>query len=983
MSDVELPFYTQAALLDQYMQTIDPQIDAKIIDVILEMLRSKPDLRDYFFRNRPNYIWAQILWDNGFLTQPPEPQKSKEGIEPLPRWDVQEFLISVAEEVPDIVIKHVESIQGHGWYISRALIALCKISPEQSKILSPRIVDWLNIPNVAGIIAREAHDFVIELTNAGEIDSALPIIKALSKPVFRSEFKNAALTTHRGEPIVILYEDVLIQGYQDVDILSVVVEVNPKAISKILYSHLGDALKMETQYLEQVDYDKTSWWRVAVEETGQDRSYSAKDKLLNALLRTLECWVTNDPQTFFSMQKKLLADDRSIFYRVGLYLLHMFPDSYKPLVIDELGKTDNLDNTEIHHEYFLLLASGYPKLPKSNQRSLIQAILAGPPKDKLSEVAKYASEEFNVDVKNYMSEQTDLWKRDRLWMIRDHLTGNTNDILRELVDNYGIPEHPTFTRWMSGGGWIQSISPLSDDELSQLSPKQLMEFLIKWEPESNQPFGFEEVNYEGLAKSVSDLVIGNLDKYKSYINSIAIIKPIFASTLLREIDEADSVHPNDWKIYIELCERILDDDDISSGKDWRYSPNWVWVRQCIARLINSGFQKESHHIPTDLLPRARDILLILIDDPDPVSEPEPELNKLSGFKDPLTVSLNHVRPVALTAIMEYLKYRVQKRSPEERFEIKVRDALTRKLSHVDDRSKSVHSIFGRFFSTLYWLDSEWVNEHLDKIFPTIEDAESFWFFISAWDSFIFSHKYLPFLMDILLPKYLVAVELLSRGLVTRPDVIGNFAIHIILDYLLNDYGDDLLGNNLVPVGRLYLIGRPEDKAQLAWACWRVCQGNPDKSDDFWPKIKSLWEMRVNECSLSNHTSDFDQEMIEFAHLLDVAPENETIITLWPLLEGMLPHIVNVEDYVYGWDSFERFLSREVENNPVQSVQFYRVMREHKKHITPWKHESNEGRRIIELGAANESSRKETLSLVDMLARSGNFEYRDIYDRYAG
>jgi len=238
-------------------------------------------------------------------------------------------------------------------------------------------------------------------------------------------------------------------------------------------------------------------------------------------------------------------------------------------------------------------------------------------------------------------------------------------------------------------------------------------------------------------------------------------------------------------------------------------------------------------------------------------------------------------------------------------------------------------------------------------------------------------------MDLLHTKYLIAVELFSRGLSTRPDTINNFAIHLVLNYLLNDYGEELLENDDIPLIRFYLSGRPEDKAKLAWACWKVCEGNPDELDVCWQKLKELWIWRVSEASNANHASDFDQEMIVFAYMLDVAPHNESIITLRPLLEGMLPHIITTEHHFEGWDPYERFLARNVEAYPLQCVQFYRLMREQKKHITPWMHESDEGKKIIELGAANELSRKEALSMVDMLARSGNHQYRYIYDKYTG
>ena len=68
----------------------------------------------------------------------------------------------------------------------------------------------------------------------------------------------------------------------------------------------------------------------------------------------------------------------------------------------------------------------------------------------------------------------------------------------------------------------------------------------------------------------------------------------------------------------------------------------------------------------------------------------------------------------------------------------------------------------------------------------------------------------------------------------------------------------------------------------------MIKNNPQKLEDFWPKIRSIWEWRSTEASLHNHSSDYDEEIREFSNLPILAPPFETIQTMWPLLEGLLP-----------------------------------------------------------------------------------------------
>ena len=113
----KVPFYTQTAILDRYIHSPNPTQDPVAVKVVLDMLRTRPDLRDYFFRSGPSAAWAYILWEQGFFATPPEPQKTEQGVV-LTRWDVQDYLVTVASQVPDVVIKHVESVTGPGWYKS-------------------------------------------------------------------------------------------------------------------------------------------------------------------------------------------------------------------------------------------------------------------------------------------------------------------------------------------------------------------------------------------------------------------------------------------------------------------------------------------------------------------------------------------------------------------------------------------------------------------------------------------------------------------------------------------------------------------------------------------------------------------------------------------------------------------------------------------------------------------------------------------------
>ncbi|MBW1902919.1 MAG: hypothetical protein JRJ20_15025, partial [Deltaproteobacteria bacterium] len=84
----------------------------------------------------------------------------------------------------------------------------------------------------------------------------------------------------------------------------------------------------------------------------------------------------------------------------------------------------------------------------------------------------------------------------------------------------------------------------------------------------------------------------------------------------------------------------------------------------------------------------------------------------------------------------------------------------------------------------------------------------------------------------------------------------------------------------------------------------------------------------------------------------------------------------------GWRSVEEYLAREIESDPVKSIQFYYLMHS-QVGKPPFLYSGDNARKIIETAAVNKNSRKKALSLIDLLGRFGIHQYKSIYDRYAG
>ena len=111
--------------------------------------------------------------------------------------------------------------------------------------------------------------------------------------------------------------------------------------------------------------------------------------------------------------------------------------------------------------------------------------------------------------------------------------------------------------------------------------------------------------------------------------------------------------------------------------------------------------------------------------------------------DVLTIALNVTRGKAIEALLQYALHvaRASLQEPEQasklrsRMEDKVRDKLTEKLDKRVDPSLAVHSLFGKYLPNLHYLDKEWLNSSLERIFPRRPEMTDYW--KAAWDGYMF------------------------------------------------------------------------------------------------------------------------------------------------------------------------------------------------------------------------------------------------------
>jgi len=988
MADKKVPFYTKTAVLDKYIKSSNTSEDPEALAVILESIRSNHDLHNHFFRSGPNPAWIKILWDNGFFKNPPPPIKFGDNYSPS-IWLEQEFLISAADQFPDLVLKHIESIEGDDYYKYRAIEALCLIGSEKAEAAIPRLEQWIKKPKVDFRIATSAFKFIKFLAKDGKTSSAMNLFRILTIPLPPPDAKKVEgidilLNT---EAISKFDRSIIDNEFQQV--IELLVDLDPQQTTAIIEEHLCTALKLEGEAKNMSNYDKSSYWRNAIEETNQDFSSYHRDTLLIGLRNALERWARKSSEKLLPFVERYLKEEREILRRLGFHILNQFPDKFPTQISRELLKAENINDIGIHHEFFMLLQKGYQYLNPSDQKALVSIILDGPPEKRDEEKAKWIHDEYGTDSKKYKEQYSKRWIRDRLHMIKDHIADDALNNYDKLVEELGKPEKPDFIVWSPGAYFEQDVSPVEEHELADMSPERLVKFVQNWQPDPRKQFNRERESYEGFANAVAKVVLDNLEKFEKQFTQIGLHRAEFAYSFFEQMKKIEEISPLVWDLSVSLCERILEEDSKRNDIDGKQSGNWLWARKRIVSFLQDRLEKKGM-IPLEYLLRIKNILKILVNDPDPGAEQDQPAKGWFGHNDPATVAINHVRPEALSTLINYSLYKLPEEVKKERpgpprFDSDVKDVLTKKLDKKEDPSWAVHSIFGKHLWLLYWMDKKWVESHIDQIFPEEKDEVSMRFFVAAWDSFvIFNHFNIP-MLNILYKKYDHAIDNLGKGYTTETHLNpeSSLANHLILEYFLSD--KDIFGSQEKQplIVKFFEKVKSEHRGRACWVLWKLIEENPSERKKYWSKVRALWEWRVNIATSMNNPDDFDDEMEWLAHLPALAPSPETISSLCYILEGMLPHITRGEHRI-GWNAIEEYLAKEVEREPENTIEYYYHMREKcEKSGEPFFiYHDEKARKIIETAASNKGSREKALYLIDLLARSGIHSYRDIYDRYA-
>ncbi|MBU0515438.1 MAG: hypothetical protein KJ621_11755, partial [Proteobacteria bacterium] len=605
--------------------------------------------------------------------------------------------------------------------------------------------------------ARRLGKFMAHLAAGGELDAAFYVAKCLLKatplaekqadsrlkrifarqrqPVGNLDFHNYEIILKENCPI--LFQADLHRGF------SLICDLLQDRLDFTVHGDNADG-----------SGDNSHFWRPTIADEGRKYSRPVENLLVSVCRDLASNLVQYDPATAPDIISSLEQRRWDIFVRMALYVLSLCASHYPDLVQNRLLNKVLFDAAEWKREYLDLAEAGFGLLDSQNQETIIDWIENGP---NMNEYKTHYQEAYGEEISDKLEkEYCDSWRLARAFRIRKYLSSDWQLECRELVKRYGRPSAPRDTTGVIRWG---DISPLSKAELLSLNTWELLDYLVKWQPDHP----FTAPSKSGLAKQLEEAAAEASWKFSSIAHLFKIVPPNYVSGLLSGLGQgAKQGKLVDYGPVLDLILWIAknghDGPNIASesGDEWS-TVKWSWTRKETIRFLGEQLDRTTYGIPYTFRKKAWDAIEVFIWD----NEPERGNEKEYGDSY-LIASMNGNRSLALMATTQYMfwvRRHNQKRNGDSDFAgmPEVQRALEEHLDINLDPSPAVRSVYGQRIPWIRLEAPKWAEDNLPLIFPADKKQSEYW--LAAWEGYILQCDPFNDVLPLLMQQYALAVKL--------------------------------------------------------------------------------------------------------------------------------------------------------------------------------------------------------------------------------
>ena len=953
-------FFELADQLDKLIPLCNPTQEQ--VEEVMRLITNNA-LEQYFFKHlakSENTAWFEPLRKRVFFSTPPEPIQY-EGDVSYPQWPALWYLTVVAPQFPEEIIEIAGQLHTQNEFFYLEFVrAAQRIPPAYAIRMVSLILRWVDEGMRVG---EDVVSLAIYLAKKDQWESVLTLIELILSPKKKVDSRGAGAKA----------ETYFVKWFVEKD-LALFLEQRPLKILEIVERNLNKALEIENTNSAT---DSSSSWRPAIEPHEQNWGFGEiKDLLVDALVQVLACTIKDKPDQGRSIVEKYLRHSYSIFRRLAIHCIRtnarLWPDLVENLFSDEKF-LDEKQNYQVYHEYWMLMSEAYPLLPAPVQNKFAEHLIAKLPSAQAEDQSLYHHQRH--------------WVLRCMWAIKDSLhTNEHRNVLAELIKEYGEPEHPSFLSY-SKSRW-GSVSPRTPDELIIMPLEDILAELRKVLPTDS----FDAPTQEGLADVLETAIVKDPEHFTPIAPELCKpdIPTIYTYKVLLGFRDALKEKEFNWEPVLELCELVSRTGEPESEiggpldvTDGYWMTTYAGARSAVGDLLEAGMRRDDKVIPSHLLPRVRDILLLLADD----LNPSPEYEQLRIAErvpyDVLTVAINVTRGKAIEALLSYALYkaRISSQEPEQsaklssKLEDEVKNKLTVKLDKSVDPSLAVHSLFGKFLPNLHYLDKEWLHLNLESIFPRQPEMVDYW--KAAWDGYMFRADFFSSLYtEMLKPYYRFALEQLALG--EQGNAGSSISQRRLAQHLAFIYwhGADTLEDDNSLVALFFISASDELRAVFIGSLGTALREvKPDITSEGWLRARNLWETRFGMITACERPPTELNELGAYTGWVQYIPGD--LMEFYPMIKAsaLISDVGDVNRLI-------EFLSANVVKHTgfaVSLIEDLLKLQEKKQWLLMVSTTTNNIYNILfaAMGANDEKTKSSAVRVINHFGELGNERYRDL------
>jgi hypothetical protein len=823
----------------------------------------------YFFDRLENPEWLLPLKAKGFFSSPPQPIRDESrGTIAFPMWPESRYLARMAGFAPTTVldillqIPDTENVRVHSDLVQAALA----IPPNLAAQVVPKAITWIQSNFKLLSAQQELGALISHLANGGQVEAAMELAKTLlavraDPRVNQKAMEENSLLFPAAQPLCDLwaYEQVVFKNVPDL-----IATAGQPAVS-LLCDVLDDAVRLSRRSDEDPGPEDYSYiWRPAIER-GQSPDNDVRGILISAVRDAIERRCEQDPSRVEEIVRELENRLWRVFHRLALHVLRLFADAVPALVAERLSDPEHFDLPDFRREYNLLANERFRLLETENQHKILAWIEKGLDVEFVKvRLTKFTGGPVTDQEASLYVKQ---WQADRLAPISGDLPEDWKERYAQIVKEVGPGRDPSSVRTITGGAFAPK-SPLSADGLRKMTVEQVVDYLRSWVP-SGELMG---ESMEGLGDQFAALVAAEPERYSAEAERFNGLDPTYIRELLQALwQPAKEGRAISWPSLLNLCGWVTDQPRAIPGRKGGLldrDPDWGWARNAIAKLLSEGFDHDS--IPFDQRDRAWGVVERLTEDPMPRPEDDARYGENT---DPASYSINTTRGEAMHAVVRYALWvrRCLEKEPDGKARRgrgfdempEVRSVLERHLDPNYDPSIAIRAVYGQLFATLYFLDRNWTEANIARVFP--HDDASKRLRDVAWGAYVIFCQPYNEIFDALLGEYRRAIETIGAPSqnwhhLGNPD--SRLAEHLMIEYWWGHLDWEK------PEGLMASFYTKADAKLRSWALEFIGRSLREPSAqiavEVLERLKNLWATRVEAVRPLGKASPESEELRGFA-----------------------------------------------------------------------------------------------------------------------